>query len=236
MGNSQANVKLTEAKVVFASGNAFPYSLAAELTRKELEAAGCKAKLRIVVCDPKNVVEHLSDADVLIPFDAVVTAGVIARAPILKLIMQFGNDVSNVDVTAATEAGIDVSRIKSNECGIAESCAEFAVYLALSLIFKQSASNGEGNQLRSTLCGKNAIIFGGGAVASCLGLRLKGLGCNVMPVTQHHPENYKYLPDADILFLCLSRTQVTAELVNAELLSAMKNGIHIVDISRVRMC
>ena len=60
-----------------------------------------------IVSNPKEYSRHLSDADALLVRSAVqVDKSVLERAPKLRVIGRAGVGVDNVDLEAATEAGV----------------------------------------------------------------------------------------------------------------------------------
>src|SRR5258708_25818727 len=61
----------------------------------------------VVVSNPKEYAQHLADADALLVRSAVkVNAEVLAKAPKLKVIGRAGVGVDNVNLDAATAAGL----------------------------------------------------------------------------------------------------------------------------------
>ena len=61
----------------------------------------------IIVSNPKEYAQHLADADALLVRSAVqVNADVLAQAPKLRVIGRAGVGVDNVDLDAATAAGV----------------------------------------------------------------------------------------------------------------------------------
>lgn len=195
--------------------------------------------IKIIRCADQEIATHLADVDVLIPMLTPISSGVIARCPRLKLIMQFGCDLSRVETDAARVAGVNVSRISSSDCGIAESAAEYAILLALRLIrlprdpqYSQSELQC-GFPLRKTLCGMNAVVIGHGPFGRCVSDRIRGMGCDVKIITLSRPENYEFFPETDIIFLCCPLTQKSKHMVNTEFISAMKPGVFLINMSQV---
>ena len=85
----------------------------------------------LVVADPKSYSEHLADCDALVVRSAVkVTKEVLAKAPKLRVIGRAGVGVDNVDLPAATEAGVLVMNTPG---GNAVSVAEHTLALMLSM-------------------------------------------------------------------------------------------------------
>src|ERR1019366_6270523 len=61
----------------------------------------------VIVSNPKEYAQHLAEADALLVRSAVqVNAAVLEKAPKLRVIGRAGVGVDNVDLDAATEAGV----------------------------------------------------------------------------------------------------------------------------------
>ena len=82
------------------------------LVAEPLAAAGiellkAQAGWDVVISNPKEYAQHLADAEALFVRSAVkVNADVLAKAPKLKVIGRAGVGVDNVDLPAATAAGV----------------------------------------------------------------------------------------------------------------------------------
>src|SRR6202158_5875282 len=106
------------------------------LVAEPLAAAGiellkAQAGWDVVVSNPKEYAAHLADADALLVRSAVkVNAEVLAKAPKLKVVGRAGVGVDNVDLPAATAAGVLVMNTPG---GNAISVAEHTIALMLSL-------------------------------------------------------------------------------------------------------
>src|SRR5258708_25172263 len=93
----------------------------------------------VVVSNPKEYAQHLSDCDALIVRSAVkVNAGVIAQAPKLRVIGRAGVGVDNVELAAATGAGI---LVMNTPRGNAASGAEHNIALMLYMVRAIPQSN-----------------------------------------------------------------------------------------------
>ena len=117
-------------KVLFC-GEEFPAG--AEETRKALEkhdAVG-NCEFRFVACAREQVATEIVDADVAVPLMTKIDETLLAKAPILKLVLQFGVGLEGVDEEACTKRGILLARIPSEKTGNADSTAEMAVFLLL---------------------------------------------------------------------------------------------------------
>jgi lactate dehydrogenase-like 2-hydroxyacid dehydrogenase len=101
-------------------------------TKQELEKDGC------IVMQSDDAREIL-DADVIIPFMRMIDYDLLQRAPNLKLIMQYGVGLEGVDTVSATKKNVWVCLIPGADVGNAQSCAEHAIYLPLSVFRDQNA-------------------------------------------------------------------------------------------------
>jgi len=124
----------------------------------------------VVVSTPAEFLARLGDADALVVRSAVaVTAEVLARAPRLKAVGRAGVGVDNVDLEAATAAGVLVMNTPG---GNAVSVAEHVLALMLAMarqIPEASRSMREGRWekkrfIGSELRGKTLGIIGLGSI------------------------------------------------------------------------
>ena len=129
-----------------------------------------QAGWNVIVSNPKEYSKHLADADALVVRSAVqVTPAVLAQAPQLRVIGRAGVGVDNVDLPAATAAGVLVMNTPG---GNAVSVAEHTLALMLSMarsIPQASASTKSGKWekkkfLGSELRGKTIGIVGLGMI------------------------------------------------------------------------
>ena len=143
----------------------------------------------VVVSNPKEYVQHLPTADALIVRSAVlVNSALLSKAPKLRVIGRAGVGVDNVDLPAATAAGVLVMNTPG---GNAVSVAEHTLALMLSLarsipLASQSTKAGKwekrkflGNELR----GKTLGVVGLGSI----GREVAGRGASC-PVGRDHED------------------------------------------------
>src|SRR5579862_8471118 len=124
----------------------------------------------IVISNPKEYAQHLGDADALFVRSAVkVNADVLAKAPKLRVIGRAGVGVDNVDLPAATAAGVLVMNTPGgNAVSVAEHVMGFMLSMARS-IPQASASTKAGKWekkkfLGNELRGKTLGIAGLGSI------------------------------------------------------------------------
>src|SRR5229473_5787981 len=106
--------------------------VAEPLAEAGLELLKAQTGWNVVVSNPKEYGRHLADADALLVRSAVrVDAEVLAKAPRLKLIGRAGVGVDNVDLEAATAAGVLVMNTPG---GNAVSVAEHTLARMLAML------------------------------------------------------------------------------------------------------
>ena len=139
-----------------------------------------------IVSNPKEYAQHLADADALIVRSAVqVTTDVLAKAPKLRVIGRAGVGVDNVDLDAATAAGVLVMNTPG---GNAVSVAEHTLALMLSMarsIPQASASTKSGKWekkkfLGTELRGKTLGIVGLGSIGREVVKRARAFEMRIM--------------------------------------------------------
>src|SRR6202453_4055857 len=204
----------------------------------------------VVVSNPKEYMQHLAGADALIVRSAVtVDKTVLAAAPKLRVIGRAGVGVDNVDLPAATAAGVLVMNTPG---GNAVSVAEHTIALMLSMarsIPQANASTKAGKWekkkfLGSELRGKAIGIIGLGSIGREVVKRARAFE---MRILAHDPyvtaqiakdlgiqlvslaELYK---NSDYITIHVSLTPETDKLLNKEAFAQMKQGVRLVNCAR----
>ncbi len=204
----------------------------------------------VVVSDPKNYAAHLADADALLVRSAVkVTKEVLAAAPKLRVIGRAGVGVDNVDLPAATQAGVLVMNTPG---GNAVSVAEHTLALMLSMarsVPQASSSTKAGKWekkifLGTELRGKTLGIVGLGSIgrevikrARPFEMRIIGhdpyissqsardLGIELVSLQDLYRQS-------DYITLHVAFTPETDHMLNAEAFAQMKDGVRLVNCAR----
>jgi D-3-phosphoglycerate dehydrogenase len=224
--------------------------IAEPLAQAALDRLQSKPGWDVIVSNPKEFTRHLADADALIIRSAVkLTADVLKQAPKLRVIGRAGAAHDNVDLTAATAAGILVMNTPG---GNAASVAEHTVALMLSMarsIPQANASTKAGKWefrkfLGSELRGKTLGVIGLGSVGREVGRRARAFD---MHVVAHDPyvtaqlardagvelcslqELYRL---SDYITVHVSLTPETDRILNQEAFAQMKQGVRIVNCAR----
>jgi D-3-phosphoglycerate dehydrogenase len=204
----------------------------------------------VIVSNPKEFTQHLSGADALIVRSAVtVDKAVMAAAPNLRVIGRAGVGVDNVDLPAATAAGILVMNTPG---GNAVSVAEHALALMLSLarsIPNASASVKSGKWekrkfLGTELRAKTLGVIGLGSIGREVVKRAAAFEMNIIAHDPYvHSQTAKDvgvalvdLPtlyaESDYITLHTALTPESFQLLSRDAFSKMKKGARIVNCAR----
>ncbi len=225
--------------------------IADKLAQSTVSALGDQVEVRWVDGpDRPRLLEAVADADALLVRSATtVDAEVIAAAPKLKIIARAGVGLDNVDVDAATAAGVLVVNAPTSNI---HSAAEHALALMLSAArqipaadatlrdktWKRSAFNG------TELFGKTVGVVGLGRIGQLVAQRLAAFGTHVIAYDPYVPParaaqlGIELLPlddvlaRADFISVHLPKTKETAGLLGAEALAKTKPGVIIVNAAR----
>jgi D-3-phosphoglycerate dehydrogenase len=224
--------------------------VAEPLAPAALEMLRAQSDWDVVEADPKSYEPHLADCEALIVRSAVkVTPDVLARAPKLRAVGRAGVGVDNVDLPAATEAGVLVMNTPG---GNAVSVAEHTLALMLSMarsVPQASASTKQGKWekkkfLGNELRGKTLGIVGLGSIgrevvkrARPFEMRIVGHDPYVSSQTAHDLGiELMSLDDlysvSDYITLHVALTPETDHMLNTEAFDKMKSGVRIVNCAR----
>src|SRR5215472_6502648 len=193
---------------------------------------------------------QLRDADALIVRSAVdVNAGTLRGAEKLRVIGRAGVGVDNIDLDAATKAGIAVMNTPgANAVAVAEHT--LALMLALARHISRAdattrAGKWEKKSLQGTeLRGKTLGIVGLGRIGMEVARRARAFEMNLMahdpflaaPVGRELGIQLAALDDvyaaADYLTLHVGLTPQTTGMINAGSLKKMKKGVRIINCAR----
>src|SRR5438309_9441716 len=204
----------------------------------------------VIVSSPKEYAQHLATADALIVRSAVlVNAALLSKAPKLRVIGRAGIGVDNVDLPAATDAGVLVMNTPG---GNAVSVAEHTLALMLSMARSIPQANAStkagkwekkkflGNELR----GKTLGIVGLGAIGREVVRRSKPFEMRIVAYDPYvSPQTARDIGVelrpllelfelSDYITLHVSLTPETEHMLNAEAFAKMKPGVRIVNCAR----
>ncbi|WP_297421264.1 2-hydroxyacid dehydrogenase [Thermococcus sp.] len=179
---------------------------------------------------------------------------VIERAKRLKVISCHSAGYDHVDVEAATERGIYVTKVSG---WLSEAVAEFAVGLTIALLRKIAYTDrlmrrGEweshamiwsGFKEVETVYGKKVGVLGMGAIGKAIARRMKAMGTEILYWSRSRKEDiedeagavYRALEDvlkeSDIVILALPATPETYHTINEERIKLLE-GKYLINIGR----
>ncbi len=196
----------------------------------------------------------LTEADILVStFDKPVTAAMIASAPNLRLIANFGAGYNNIDLEACRARGI---RVTNTPQPVIEPTAELAFALMIDIArrvseFDRALRNGTCqpmavmNNLSHSLYGKTLGIIGMGRIGQALARRAVASGMQIIYHNRHRlPEETEalygaryvdfgtLLQDSDYVSLNLPYTPEVRHLIGKQELGMMKRSAYLINTAR----
>src|SRR3954469_11345814 len=225
------------------------------LIAEPLAAAGIEhfqsqAGWNVIVSNPKEYAQHLADADALLVRSVVqVNPAVLEKAPKLRVIGRAGVGVDNVDLDAATEAGVLVMNTPG---GNAISVAEHTLGMMLAMarrIPQANASTRAGKWekkkfMGGELRGKTLGIVGLGSIGREVVKRARAFEMRVVAHDPYvtsaiaHDLGVELLPlsklyaVSDYITLHVAATPETQGMLSREAFAQMKEGVRIVNCAR----
>ena len=224
--------------------------IAEPMSQAGIELFQAQPGWNIIVSNPKEYAKHLATCEALVVRSAVqVTPEVLAQAPKLRVIGRAGVGVDNVNLPAATAAGVLVMNTPG---GNAVSVAEHTIALMLSMaraIPQASASTKAGKWekkkfLGNELRGKTLGVIGLGSIgrevvkrARAFEMKIvasdpyvtpqiaKDLGLDLVPLAELYRQS-------DYITVHVSLTPETDRLLGKEAFAQMKKGVRIVNCAR----
>ena len=225
--------------------------IAEELSPATVEALGPDFDVRNVDgTDRPALLSALAEADaILIRSATQVDAEAIAAAPKLKVVARAGVGLDNVDIKAATEAGVMVVNAPTSNI---ISAAELTIGHLLSIarhIPAANASLAAGEWKRSKYAGaelfeKTVGIIGLGRIGALITTRLQAFGMNVVAydpyVTSARAQQMgvqllsldELLEQSDFITIHMPKTPETTGMIGAAQLKKMKKTAYIVNVAR----
>ena len=202
--------------------------------------------------DPGALAAAAKEAEAIIVRNQTqVTADLIAAAPNLKIIARAGAGLDNIDVAAATEAGVVVSFAPTEN---SLSVAELALGLMLSLARMIPAADrdtkaGGWNRARFTgveLSGSTLGVVGIGRIGMLVAERARALGMKIVAHDDFVDPEASYIKELEVELVSLEKllteadfvtahvplTDATRHLFGAEAFSTMKSSAFFINTSR----
>lgn len=205
----------------------------------------------VILSNPREFTQYLSDCDAIIIRGAVkLSAALLAQAPNLRVIGRAGVGLENVDLGAATAAGVLVMNTPG---GNAVSVAEHTIALMLALARAIPEANAwtkagrwDRKRFRGTeLSGKTLGIVGLGSVGRQVARRARGFDMRIIaydPFVSSETakaSQVELVPDlaamysqSDYISLHTALTPQSNRMLSANAFELMKTGVRIVNCAR----
>jgi D-3-phosphoglycerate dehydrogenase / 2-oxoglutarate reductase len=218
----------------------------AESTISALQDAGIEVDYRPQITAEELVQDAGRYDGMVVRSRTRIPKEVINAADNLKIVVRGGVGLDNIDVPYAQARGISVRNTpKASSNSVAELALGYMLALARR-IPQASASMAAGEwkkkQLSGTeIAGKTLGLVGFGNIGSLLGQKAAALGMDVIfyDVVTPPPMDYarqvsldEVIRQSDFISLHVPKVPATTNLVNAETLAQMKDGVYIVNCAR----
>lgn len=215
-----------------------PFAKAAvEGIKKIVEGAGFQMALLENYSQKNELLEASADADAIIIRSDIVDADVIAAAKNLKIVVRAGAGYDNIDLAAATTAGVVAMNTPGqNSNAVAELAIGMMVYAA-----RNNFNGSSGTELKGKKLGLHAY----GYVSKSVAAIAKGFGMEVYAFDPFvdkktmESEGIIYVENVTDLYktcqyisLHMPANAQTKKSINFDLLSAMPKGATLVNTAR----
>ena len=223
-------------KVLLATQNPFA-AKAVNGIREILEAAGHELVLFEKYAEQSELVAAVADAEALIIRSDKVTAEVIAAAPKLKIVVRAGAGYDNVDLEAATEAGVVVMNTPGQN---SNAVAELAIAMMI-FMCRNQFTPATGTEIEGRTIGIQAF----GNVGRLVGAKAKALGMNVKAIdpfltaeqiaaggAEPVTDLKELYAGCDFVSVHIPATPQTIGSIGYELITSMPKGAVLVNTAR----
>ncbi|MFL4480105.1 phosphoglycerate dehydrogenase [Paeniglutamicibacter sp. ORCA_105] len=225
--------------------------LAEELSPATVAALGPDFEIRQTDgADRSQLLSAIADVDAILVRSATqVDAEAIAAAKNLKVIARAGVGLDNVDIKAATQAGVMVVNAPTSNI---ISAAELTVGHIVSLARRIPAANASlksGAWKRSSYTGvelfeKKAGIIGLGRIGALVAARLQGFGMEILAydpyITPARAQQLgvtlvdldELLAESDFVTIHMPKTPETVGMLGKDAFAKMKNSAYVINVAR----
>ena len=205
--------------------------------REILEAAGHELVLFEKYAEQSELVAAVADAEALIIRSDKVTAEVIAAAPKLKIVVRAGAGYDNVDLAAASEAGVVVMNTPGqNSNAVAELAIAMMIFMCRNQFTPVTGTEIEGRTIGIQAFGNVGRLVG--AKAKALGLKVKAIDPFLTPekIAEGGAEPVSELKElyssCDFVSVHIPATPQTVGSIGYELITSMPKGAVLVNTAR----
>jgi D-3-phosphoglycerate dehydrogenase len=196
-----------------------------------------------------RMLELVGDFDAILCGDDVISRAVLEKAmPRLKILSKYGIGVDKIDVKAATEMSIPLSFCPGvNHTTVAEHTFALLLALVRNLVEIANATR-DGNWKRLTgheIMGKTLGIVGLGRIGKEVAIRAKAFGMTIIAYDVYWDETFatshgvvrasgvaEIFEKSEVISLHTNLTPETRDMVRAETIATMKDGVIILNCSR----
>lgn len=194
-----------------------------------------------------EMISIIGDVDAALVGNDAVTERVIAAAPRLKVVSKHGVGVDNVDVPAATRAGVIVTNTPgANQVAVAEMAVALIMALTRKLAYHDTLvkSGGWSRIIGTEIAGKTVGLVGLGRIGKEVVLRLEGFQVKFLAYDVYQDKTFaaehavrfvtldELLAGSDIVTLHAVLTADTQSLIGEKELALMKPGAYLVNTAR----
>ena len=205
--------------------------------REILEAAGHELVLFEKYAEQSELVAAVADAEALIIRSDKVTAEVIAAAPKLKIVVRAGAGYDNVDLAAASAAGVVVMNTPGqNSNAVAELAIAMMIFMCRNQFTPVTGTEIEGRTIGIQAFGNVGRLVG--AKAKALGLKVKAIDPFLTPekIAEGGAEPVSELKElyqsCDFVSVHIPATPQTVGSIGYELITSMPKGAVLVNTAR----
>lgn len=223
-------------KVLIATDKPFA-KIAVDGIRAQVEAAGFELALLEKYTLKQELLDAVVDADAIIIRSDIIDAEVIAAAKNLKIVVRAGAGYDNVDLEAASTAGVCVMNTPGqNANAVAELVFGLLIYAVRNFFNGTSGTE---------LTGKKLGIHAYGNVGRIVARIAKGFGMEVLAYDPFCPDKVMLADgvtptssvkalyqECNIVSVHIPATKDTKESINAELLGLLPKGAILVNTAR----
>jgi D-3-phosphoglycerate dehydrogenase len=194
-----------------------------------------------------EMISIIGDVDAALVGNDAVTERVIAAAPRLKVVSKHGVGVDNVDVPAATRAGVIVTNTPgANQVAVAEMAVALIMALTRKLAYHDTLvkSGGWSRIIGTEIAGKTVGLVGLGRIGKEVVLRLEGFQVKFLAYDVYQDNSFaaehgvrfvtldELLVESDIVTLHAVLTADTQSLIGEKELALMKPSAYLVNTAR----
>ena len=226
-------------KIVFSDYVDLVYVELAETYLNQLKNLGEVTIYQDIPSTEAEIIQRIAAAEIITVGWINITNSIIRNTPNLKYIIVTGVGYDNIDIKAATAAGIKViNSPKHNTLAV----AEYTIALILNItkrIVPANTSLKQGNwhtqdYVGTELNGKNLGLIGYGNTAQKVAQFATSLGMNVSYANSKTPADQldQLIAESDILSLHLPITQQSKQLIDARRLNLMKKSAYLINTAR----